>query len=774
MIATEPKRALAANRDADGWFTPWRFAALLAGLIVLSFPNVIFGFETFFYRDFSVFAYPMAFYHREAFWRGEMPMWNPYSFFGLPFLAQWNTMTLYPLSLFYLLFPLSWSLGVFNLGHMFLAGMGMYFLAHRWTGNRLAAAVGGLIYAFNGLTWDALMWSNNIAALGWMPWVVLCAERAWHEGGARNIAMAALVGAMQMLTGAPEVIILTWFALGALWLSEWIAGGVPRWPMILRFFSVGIFVASLAAAQLLPFADLLTHSQRDTHFGTSDWSMPPGGWANYLVPLFHCALGAHDVYTQDSQYWTASYYLGVGTVALALLALWKARERRTWVLAGLAAFSLTMALGEAGGFYAVVRRFLPLMGFMRFPVKFVLLTTFVVPLLAAQAVKWWQTLPAEESSTGQKRLWQMGALLLAAIGFIVWWEWSMHRPGQDEPGLITRNAMARAVFLALILGCLTLLRRAEASKMQLLGRLCLLLLFWFDIFTHAPNLNPTISRSVYEPDQIRQYHMKEGDSAWCDRLRLGVGRAMLTLGALSKMTFEAMDTPANDLYGRRLALWSNANLLEHAPKFDGFVSLTTRHTGSLVTAIYMSTNSGVMDMSQLKDFMNIAEISSTTNAMNWIFRGSVMPIITGGQRPVFMDDASTLSEVMDPNFDPKQAVYLSPEFRPLVSVTNPAPVKITPKSFAAQRIEAEVETLAPAMVVVSQSYYHNWRAYVDGKPTPLVRANFAFQALQVPAGRHEVQLVYEDRMFQLGVVISLASLAICIVFLLFRRKPMPA
>jgi hypothetical protein len=50
---------------------------------------------------------------------------------GLPFLAQWNTMTLYPLSLFYLLLPLSWSLGVFCLGHLFLGGMGMYFLSHR-------------------------------------------------------------------------------------------------------------------------------------------------------------------------------------------------------------------------------------------------------------------------------------------------------------------------------------------------------------------------------------------------------------------------------------------------------------------------------------------------------------------------------------------------------------------------------------------------------------------------------------------------------------------
>jgi len=48
---------------------------------------------------------------------------NPLNDFGLPFLAQWNTMTLYPGSLIYLLFPLSWSLGIFCLAHLFLGGM---------------------------------------------------------------------------------------------------------------------------------------------------------------------------------------------------------------------------------------------------------------------------------------------------------------------------------------------------------------------------------------------------------------------------------------------------------------------------------------------------------------------------------------------------------------------------------------------------------------------------------------------------------------------------
>src|ERR1022692_3048650 len=136
---TEP----GSPQDADEWFTPGRFAVLLAVLTCVAYPDVISGLGTFFHRDFSVFGYPLAYYHRESFWRGEIPLWNPLNDCGLPFLAQWNTMTLYPLSLFYLLFPMPWSFEVFCLGHLLLAGVGMYCLAHRWTGNRVGAAVAG-------------------------------------------------------------------------------------------------------------------------------------------------------------------------------------------------------------------------------------------------------------------------------------------------------------------------------------------------------------------------------------------------------------------------------------------------------------------------------------------------------------------------------------------------------------------------------------------------------------------------------------------------------
>src|SRR6266403_2021876 len=135
------------NGAGAEWFTPGRFALILAACIFAAYPEVVLGMRTFFFRDFGFFGYPLAFHHRDSFWRGELPLWNPLNNCGLPFLAQWNTMVLYPGSLFYLLFPLSWSLSVYCLLHQFLAGLGMYWLARRWTASGLAASLAGVAFA---------------------------------------------------------------------------------------------------------------------------------------------------------------------------------------------------------------------------------------------------------------------------------------------------------------------------------------------------------------------------------------------------------------------------------------------------------------------------------------------------------------------------------------------------------------------------------------------------------------------------------------------------
>jgi len=71
-----------------------------------------------------------------------------------------------------------------------------------------------------------------------------------------------------------------------------------------------------------------------------------------------------------------------------------------------------------------------------------------------------------------------------------------------------------------------------------------------------------------------------------------------------------------------------------------------------------------------------------------------------------------------------------------------------------------VQAEAPSLAVMAQAYYPAWKATVNGVPTPLLRANHAFQAVALAAGTQHVVLTYEDSAFRLGLWLSLLSLLI--------------
>ncbi len=70
------------------------------------------------------------------------------------------------------------------------------------------------------------------------------------------------------------------------------------------------------------------------------------------------------------------------------------------------------------------------------------------------------------------------------------------------------------------------------------------------------------------------------------------------------------------------------------------------------------------------------------------------------------------------------------------------------------QITMSVDTPSDSFLVVTASYFPRWQATVDGKETPLYRANGSFLALQVPSGRHEVELVYRPTDHLLLLAIS--------------------
>lgn len=64
---------------------------------------------------------------------------------------------------------------------------------------------------------------------------------------------------------------------------------------------------------------------------------------------------------------------------------------------------------------------------------------------------------------------------------------------------------------------------------------------------------------------------------------------------------------------------------------------------------------------------------------------------------------------------------------------------------------------APHLAVFSEVYYKTWKAYIDGKEVPLLRANYLLRALPVPAGEHHIELRCVDEVILASAKISLVS-----------------
>jgi hypothetical protein len=91
----------------------------------------------------------------------------------------------------------------------------------------------------------------------------------------------------------------------------------------------------------------------------------------------------------------------------------------------------------------------------------------------------------------------------------------------------------------------------------------------------------------------------------------------------------------------------------------------------------------------------------------------------------------------------------------------PAPARIERVRERASTVDADVDAAGRALFVIAITPHKYWRATIDGAPTPLMRANVGFQAVEIPRGRHHVALRYRNPLIVVcGIVSFIAVLAL--------------
>ena len=90
--------------------------------------------------------------------------------------------------------------------------------------------------------------------------------------------------------------------------------------------------------------------------------------------------------------------------------------------------------------------------------------------------------------------------------------------------------------------------------------------------------------------------------------------------------------------------------------------------------------------------------------------------------------------------------------------------------YGINEVTLSVEAEEPALVILTDSYYPGWTAYVDGVQKPIWRANSLFRAVEVPSGKHVLDFKYRPRSFRLGCAISLIFLVAILLGILLERR----
>jgi hypothetical protein len=738
--------------------------------------------------DVLVHVYPLLSLLAHGLHAGRPVLWNFYAAGGYP-LAPYSALALYPpVAVALLMLPVTGAIAALYAFYLAVLGIGTYLLAAELGLSRPARLLASVTLASSGFV-AAHTYAGHLFELGAvcpLPLAFLLLRRAIRYRSYTDALWCGAVVGMMVLAAGVQFLPFALAPLPALALWHTASGlrtrGATFWRYIWPPASLalaGLVAAALATVFLLPFREILGAALRAGPVPYKDavaQSLPWGGLVMLVAPnaFGNAAAATYWPASRFGPYFHEIYaYVGLLPLLLAPVALLRCRAARPYGL--LALFALLVMLGGNTALYRLLYA-LPGGELLRAPARAGLVLDLALALLAAFGL---DALRDAASNATRRGLRLAGLLapgtivaLATIVGLVI-----AARAGHVLPAAGRGLALAAAIRLAalLALGVGACIAAARDRRLAvLLPALALLDLFG----ANGALLRPTDPAHYFNvaalralpPDAMR-YRLLARDDA------VPVG-----LGMVIRRIYDVQDTAPLALadYWRL----SHPSLVKRA---GGGVVATGRDVIRDVDPFFLRLF-GVRTVLSIvplhsralspRGTVMLARWSvpggATWNAVGWratslIYRdAAALPRFFVVPRAVYVRDAAAaLAMLQRGAVDPARAGVLSP--------APPAPrgaLRALQRSWASWLSAAEDNGMSVrtdggtsgGYLVIDDGWFPGWTATVDGRQTPVLRADYLLRAVHLPPGRHLVRLVYAPLTYLLGATITLATALALLVF----------
>jgi len=702
--------------------------------------------------DIAFMFDPWLIYAGRSVAAGHFPLWNPHAFAGAPFFANPQTALLFPLTWLAFVLPAPLAVTLVMILKLSVAGVGTYLFLRLLAVRSLASAVGAVSFMLNGALVMWLGWAAG-SAMAMLPWLFAASEWLRHARSRRAVAALALAVAVSIFAGYPQITFIALLTAGLWALCR--AWDAPRpWRCVGSWVAGAILGALLAAVQILPFLEYLGESA--VYAYRAQWmpvmAAPPRSALALLMPGYFGSATGRDYWGYFNVNEIAATVGVVPWVALpaAIVGAWRRPGTRFFLGAALVAAVLCYDTPGVTGWLGALPPFSFVITF-----RMVVFLAFALSVLAALGLDALASAAPEARRRAERAVrWSVAALAVLTCVLVV-----------QDYSLLARLGLVYAAAAQYVLFLVLLAVAALAALAPSRSRAVWLLLA-VQIAALAPTAateNPTIASSLFypEPPAIAHLRTRAGEH---ERVLLGAGKNLGVLYGLREVAGYDGLTPRRieHLASPRRESWLLASgsidvtVDRASPLFDLFA---IRH-------VVVSRESAAPPAHFASDYDGRdARIVANPRALPRAFLAA---------RARCASDADALRLVRGAEVDLRHEVVLSGCETPPPGVAELGAARVVFTTDDAERVRLTTESDGPAWLVLTDTWFPGWQARVDGVPQRVWRANYAFRAVAVPAGRHDVELTYAPRSVRDGLVLTLVAAGLLGALLVPGRRRVDA